>query len=323
MNAVCLKCRRELPSFGKEESGEYLCPCGTAIPYKFGILQFVEEDPFYEGKFTETRQTRNALERLVFVVLRLISIDGNEERMWSKGKKYILRNTNSRPLQILNIGAGGGHAFLSELGSVTAIDLSLGSLQNAQSIYDSCYQADAREMPFPDDSFDLVFSAHLLGHIPLEFKQEVIREIYRVTKPGGYSLHSAECEADNLVYKKAKRHPALYKKYFEDMYGHYGLEKPSLCKKRFRDEGFEPIFEYSDYCKGVVRPANSYKVFFGEREYREKDWFFRFLYWSSHLASWNTPVRLFSGVLLYPFTVLNRLGGPDSVDSVKLLYRKN
>ena len=150
----------------------------------------------------------------------------------------------------------------------------------------------------------------------------MIKEIYRVTKNGGFSLHSAECEADNFFYKRAKKYPGLYKKYFEDMYGHYGLEYPSLSKIRFRREGFEPIYEISDYCKGVVRPVDSYKIFFGAKDFREKDWILNMLAIVSEGLSFNKLARFISGVMLYPLTLLNRLGGPDSVDSIKLLYRK-
>jgi hypothetical protein len=106
------------------------------------------------------------------------------------------------------------------------------------------------------------------------------------------------------------------------MYGHYGLEYPSLCKKRFRDESFEPIYEISDYCKGIISPAKSYKVFFGAEEYREKDWMFKILSTLSEISSFNKYFRLVSAILLYPFTPLNRLGGPERVDSGKLLYQK-
>ena len=321
MQAICLKCKRTLPVLALQESGQYSCECGVNIPYKHGIYQFVQEDEFYEGKFVEIHQLSTKFEKFLRL-FRFASIDGNEERMWRKSTRYIRRHTGGRQLEILNIGAGGGHSFLNELGPVTAIDLSFTSLLNAQSIYEACYQADACEIPFPDGSFDVVFSAHLLGHIPLEHKQEVIKEIYRVTRAGGFSLHSVECEANNLIYREAKKHQALYKKYFQDMYGHYGLEAPSLCKQRFRNEPFEPVYEISDYCKGIIRPANSYKVFFGAKEYREKDWRFNALASISELLSFNKYANFLSGIFLYPFTLLNRIGGPDAVDSVKLLYKK-
>jgi ubiquinone/menaquinone biosynthesis C-methylase UbiE len=300
MHAICLKCKRILPIRTPQENGRYSCEC---------------------GKFVETHQQFSTFEKVLYL-LRFVSIDGNEERFWQKSQRYIKRHTYRRKLDILNIGAGGGHGFLNKLGSVTAIDLSFSSLLNAQRIYDTCYQADARQIPFPDGSFDIVFSAHLLGHIPLDHKQDVIKEIYRVTKVGGFSLHSIECEADNFIYREAKKHKTLYQKYFQDMYGHYGLEFPSLCKQRFRTEPFEPVYELSDYCKGIIRPANSYKVFFGAKEYREKDWRFNALATISEILSVTRYVSFLTGFFLYPLTLLNRFGGPDAVDSVKLLYRK-
>lgn len=322
MQANCLNCKKKLPLLTHHERGKYSCECGVDIPYTHGIYQFVQKDEFYEGKFIETHQQSGLFEKVFVTIKRTITIDGNEERMWERSKRLINRQTGGKRLEILNLGAGGGHSFLNEIGSVTAVDLSLSSLLNAQKIYEACYQADAREIPFPDGCFDLVFSAHLMGHIPLEHKQEVIHEAYRVTKPGGYLLHSIECEADNFVYREAKKYPALYKKYFVDMFGHYGLELPSLCKKRFRHEGIEVIFENSDYCKGVVRPANSYKVFFGAKEYREMDWRFNALASISEILSSNKYVNFMSGIFLYALTPLNRIGGADAVDSIKLLYRK-
>jgi hypothetical protein len=155
----------------EQDSGQYSCECGNIIPYKHGIFQFVQEDDFYEGKFIVTHQQYSAFERLILAILRLISIDGNEERMWRKSVRFILQHTERRQLQILNIGSGRGHSFLNELGSVTAIDLSLKSLLNAQAIYDFCYQADARYIPFPDESFNLVFSSHLVTY-PLSISKK-------------------------------------------------------------------------------------------------------------------------------------------------------
>lgn len=323
MKAICFQCKKELPYLSEEGNGTYKCPCGSAIHYSHRIYRFIETDNFYEGMFTDIRREKTPLRKFINTIERWISIDGNEERIWEKAKRYIAKNTTMERLKILNIGSGGGHEFLNKLGSVTAVDLSLQSLINAQNIYDHCYQADAQRLPFPDESFDIVFSAHLLGHIPLEQKQKVIKEIYRVTKRGGFSLHSVECEASNIIYKKAKKYPDLYKKYFQDMYRHYGLEYPSLCKKRFRAVGFQCIFEISDYCKGIVRPANSYMVFFGAKEYSQKEPVFFLLALLSRLLSFNKATKLLAGVILYPLTIINRFLGPDSVDSVKLLYYKN
>lgn len=43
--------------------------------------------------------------------------------------------------------------------------------------------ADAKSMPFQDNEFDAVISTDCLEHV--DWPREVIREAYRVTKPGG------------------------------------------------------------------------------------------------------------------------------------------
>lgn len=321
MQAICPKCSRAVPALSGDGQGAHACECGHTIPFTHGIYQFVPADSFYEGKFTDARSERTTLRARVAHGIRLVSIEGGEDRMWRRSVRYITRRHGGRERQVLNLGAGGGHAFLAKLGRVTAVDLSLASLLRCRRMYEHCYQADAARLPFPDASFDLVFSSHLLGHIPLEQKQDVIREMRRVTRPGGFSLHSAECEADNVVYRRAKRYPDLYRKCFEDVYGHHGLELPSAYMERFRRESFEPVYEFPDYCKGLVRPASSYKTLFGN-EYAQHERLFRVLAGLSRLLSCHRVVTVASGLLLFPFTLLNRLCGPDGVDSVKLLYRK-
>lgn len=52
------------------------------------------------------------------------------------------------------------------------------------------YVQDTRMLNLLDDSFDLVASSHHLEHIPRWEQEEVWREIYRVTKPGGRIEHT-------------------------------------------------------------------------------------------------------------------------------------
>jgi SAM-dependent methyltransferase len=48
--------------------------------------------------------------------------------------------------------------------------------------------ADARRLPFPDESFDVVFSYSVLQHLRKEDVLAALREVRRVLKPGGRAL---------------------------------------------------------------------------------------------------------------------------------------
>ena len=48
--------------------------------------------------------------------------------------------------------------------------------------------ASAALLPFPADSFDLVFSASLLHHLPDSVARETVGEIVRITRPGGQTV---------------------------------------------------------------------------------------------------------------------------------------
>ena len=43
----------------------------------------------------------------------------------------------------------------------------------------------AQELDFPDDSFDAVFSSLMLHHLDTSSKDEMLREVHRVLRPGG------------------------------------------------------------------------------------------------------------------------------------------
>ena len=47
-------------------------------------------------------------------------------------------------------------------------------------------EADICDLPFEDDSFDIIFCNHVLEHIPND--QLAMKELYRVMKPGGWGV---------------------------------------------------------------------------------------------------------------------------------------
>ncbi len=90
--------------------------------------------------------------------------------------------------QVLDIGAGVGIVdamnFRARVDRICGIDLDERVLDN--SFLDDARIADAESIPYPDSSFDVVFSDNVLEH--LERPSLVFGEVARVLKPGGHFL---------------------------------------------------------------------------------------------------------------------------------------
>jgi SAM-dependent methyltransferase len=99
--------------------------------------------------------------------------------------------------EALEVGCGQGTVlnFLAPRGArVTAIDMSSMSLQRAlggarelgHAGAVRCVEADAEQLPFPEQSFDAALSIGVLHHSPDTAKG--IEEIFRVLQPGGRAI---------------------------------------------------------------------------------------------------------------------------------------
>jgi len=94
--------------------------------------------------------------------------------------------------RVLDVGAGAGSSAIAAArrgGTVTALDLSPELLEVAQQnaeiagVKFETKQADAHQLPFEANSFDVVISA--FGHMVMPDGEGVLREMLRVLKPGG------------------------------------------------------------------------------------------------------------------------------------------
>ena len=97
--------------------------------------------------------------------------------------------------KLLEVGAGLGtdHAQFAKHGAITTdVDLSAGHLALAKENFrlrglrGTFVYHDAETLPFPDASFDVVYSNGVIHHTPNT--QQVVDEIYRVLKPGGKAI---------------------------------------------------------------------------------------------------------------------------------------
>jgi SAM-dependent methyltransferase len=111
------------------------------------------------------------------------------------------RFSNYRGKEVLEIGVGLGadHQRFAEAGaSLTGLDLTTRAVGHTCDRFDAfglrsdLLVSDAEKLPFPDDTFDLVYSWGVLHHSP--HTERAVAEVLRVLKPGG--------EAKIMIYHK-------------------------------------------------------------------------------------------------------------------------
>jgi len=102
--------------------------------------------------------------------------------------------------RVLDVGCGTGTLALAASrrvgagGTVDAIDASPEMIARAQrkaarAGADVAFRtAVVESLPFPDASFDVVFSTLMLHHLPRPAREQCVREIRRVLRPGGRLL---------------------------------------------------------------------------------------------------------------------------------------
>lgn len=107
-----------------------------------------------------------------------------DDKLFGTRVQSLLRSTH----HVLDLGAGAGIVpemnFKGRTARMCGVDLDPRVLSNP--LLDEGKVADAGVIPYPDASFDLVFADNVMEH--LAQPQEVLKEVYRVLKPGGWFL---------------------------------------------------------------------------------------------------------------------------------------
>ncbi|MBI4130226.1 methyltransferase domain-containing protein [Candidatus Roizmanbacteria bacterium] len=135
--------------------------------------------------------------------------------------------------RVLEIGFGTGltmQKIAKKLpkGKIAGIDISVTMLGMAKELLKtdiaagkvSLYRANADRMPFQENSFSKVFAVHVVYF--WRNLQEVFKELYRVTKPGGtlalYYVASVLAESDAfIIYTEKQIKDALRKAGFQSV----------------------------------------------------------------------------------------------------------
>ena len=119
--------------------------------------------------------------------------DNTFGRVSTVGRKHAVQMINQRKGRVLEIGVGTGLS-LNEYSShleVVGIDLSPEMLDKARERVANerlhhvtgLHEMDAGDLKFPDGSFDTVVAMYVMTVVPEP--EKVMRELARVTKPGG------------------------------------------------------------------------------------------------------------------------------------------
>jgi len=88
------------------------------------------------------------------------------------------------PRRTLDVACGTGFLTKHLTGDVVALDQSPRMLDETarQAPHATVVQGDALELPFPDHTFDRVFTAHFYGHLEEETRKRFLQEAGRVAR---------------------------------------------------------------------------------------------------------------------------------------------
>lgn len=193
-----------------------------------------------------------------------ISFARYSQYWWSNRFYSILaQRYGQRGARLLEIGSGLGHLAgrLENHFHTFAVDVNLWALKQSLQVAGCTLYvlSSAEEIPFADESFDIVIIKHVVEH--LQRPGNAIAEIGRVTKSGGILILSTPNLASLLKPWKGKN----WIGYLDPT--HISLKLPAEWLGMIKSASFRPVRIFADgfwdtpYIRGV--PKMLQKLFFG------------------------------------------------------------
>lgn len=148
--------------------------------------------------------------------------------------------------KILEVAVGIGLSFLEILkrvdrrNTVYGIDLSPAMLEKTKKLITKkgytnfdLKEADTRHLPFPDETFDVLYNSYMLDLIPIADFPVVLKEFRRVLKKGGQLV------LVNLGKKDSR--PVFYEKLYKLSPYFWGGCRPVLMESFVKEVGFRNV----------------------------------------------------------------------------------
>ena len=183
---------------------------------------------------------------------------------WSNRFNAMLaRRYGTRGARLLEVGSGMGHlvAQLEDTFETVGLDLNHWAVKESKSVVQrsSLQTASAQELPFTNNSFNVVIIKHIVEHLPNP--EKAIKEIGRVTEKGG-TLILATPNLDSLL-KPWKGDKWIG---YQDP-THISLKRPAEWFSYIKDAGFTIKRAFADGFWDVpyipIIPGQIQKLFFG------------------------------------------------------------
>jgi ubiquinone/menaquinone biosynthesis C-methylase UbiE len=163
---------------------------------------------------------------------------------------------------LLDVGCGFGEfaGVFFESQVEVGIDISLDDLVLAKRTkkYKKLQAADARRLPFEDNSFRTVLSMSVLEHIPKV--QQSMAEIYRVLKPGGLFIYTVPTTVlnESLFYPRFFSSLGLrglsewYLRSYHKVFKHENIVAPEVWIQMTQSAGFQVLETQGTFSRRLV-----------------------------------------------------------------------
>lgn len=165
----------------------------------------------------ETYQDKNVVSEFDSTRKRFMFQEYKHATEWNFLFKVLgeVESRQHKQIKMLDVACGTGrmfkeieHYYTPEQIQYHGVDTSEEMMKHLQEYADeqeflvNLKVGDATKLPYPDNTFDITYSFHLTWHLPKGLQYQMINEMKRVTKPGGFVVFDVLNE--NFYWEKVK-----------------------------------------------------------------------------------------------------------------------